>query len=375
MNAEGNATMKWKKDIEATRLARKMFSGYRPQVSTNGHQFIVKDTPFGCLEFMHLGPPGFLVAAERPPAGGSAGFKGRLTPDIEQHLARHRLVPWRVVNTHDFTRALMLLTAPDGTRDEESPLSAYLRELPKPGKLVGQARARICERLAALTQAARDGDPVPGICGPRGVGKRTVIGAAAQALGRITVELPLARILVVDRILSTTHELLLEFLLVAQKQFDRQRDLLILSNAELLASHLSRVQQRFILREISRLPAVLLSDASDITMPGTITLTCPGLTNEDAARLLRLTGIRSIVPSALAALCRACLQEGNRINPARLLYMIRIGQALLRPAGDSTRTPRAVFPDDAMAGITTFRAAKHHQGDDGNTDDKESWHG
>jgi len=359
--------MAWETDAAATVAARNAFAplGCEPTVKRNGRQFLVEKTPLGRVEILSF-PGHVLVAVQRPPAGGAAVAVEALPPDIRRHVAQNRLQPWKLYSTPscDLTLILSELAgSPQGSGDAATgaPASAepwcpYVRRLRREGELVGESRRGLADQLQGLLAAQGEGSPVPALTGPVGVGRRSVVAAAAAELKLDAAELPLDRVFLVERFLQTPPELFLEIVLAAGQSIGG-RGLLVVSDAHLLA-HLDESHRRHALRELTRLPhAVLVSDsASGVDVPGVAAMACPGLGAREARRLVGLAheGLQVADP-AMEMLCRAAFMPGVGVVPVRLLYMVRLGLSLVK--GREGLGASTFSPDDAAPAICLARQA------------------
>ncbi len=352
--------MKWRVDDIATRAAEDLFRGYKPQVQTNGHQYIIAPTPYGRIELVPIGGK-FLVAAESPP-GGARLDPSVLSGDLASHLKDNHLHPWRIVRGRRILSVLPELARTASPKEEEPESTAwspYVRDPGKARKVIGQARKTLVRKLAGLVVSQLPGCPVPALAGPFGVGKHTLALAAADLLELLPVELPLGRLLG-NRMLATPQEMLLDTILAGTPFLTGCASLLILSDAELLARLPQRDRFQALL-ELGRLPHVLLlatvEDASTVEMPQVIGITCPGLKGHAETLELLKTEQPDLRPvdSAIRAICRESRVQGVGIVPARLLFLARLGHTILDP--DNPSRNQDLFPDDASAAIGVARRA------------------
>lgn len=361
--------MKWSKDIELTKIARRWLRDDRTTVYTkNGHYFADK-SPYGQLELLSVGQAGFLVSVSDPPDDRRVHVD-RLPKGLPDQLSKRGLTPWRVIPHTDARKVLLALAnneelpADEGEApvvDGEQVFSVYVRPLDEAVPLIGERRHQVAGELAALTRAQSPEGPLSCLFSPRGAGRHVVTATALTILGRKGLELPLSRILLVDRIFQTPMELLLEILMAAQAVMTEDQ-VLVVSDAHLLAV-LSPTKRQQVLGELRRLPGViLLAETSGNEMEladDIIALPCPGLDGpEDAKALLDVAYpkiVKILVPQALAAACRGVRVEGFGILPARFLYVVRLSSAMVDPTGDAM--PVSLSPDELQPAIRVANQA------------------
>ena len=353
--------MKWQVDMKATRAVADLFKDFAPTVRKNGGQYLVEPSPYGQMELIPLRKGLFLVAAESPPAQTPDVDLALLPRELVRHLSRNRLRPWKLVRGGEASEVLRNLVRGGESSDADDVQAAwspYTCDIAERGTLVGQARLRVAEHLAAVISAQGDDGPVAALAGPRGVGKRTLTVAAAGMLGLSPIELPLQR-LFVERILQTPLELFLDTVLAATAVMGDD-ELLVVNDAEVVARFAPR-HRRQMLVELSRLPNVVLllnsDDLAAMRMADIVTLSCPGLADvEEARELLEASspGLTLEGP-ALEMVCRASSMGRLGIIPARLLHLVRLGQLLVDPREPS---PSGSFsPDEAAPAIEMARQA------------------
>jgi len=348
--------MSWTIDPHATRVAAELFKPHRPVVKRNDSQYVIEATPYGRVELISLPGGHFLAAAESPPLALPAVEQARLSRDLLGHLQRNRRLQWKVVLGGDAAEALHHLLQYDPPGDGKPRLLTWLPyacKLIQRGKLIGRARLPVAEQLAATIRAHKDGDPLPALVGPPGVGKRVTLLAVAERLDMSAVELPLRRIFT-DRILQTPMECFLDTVLVAAK-YAAEDDLIAVSDADLTTSLPPNSSQQAML-ELSRLPnvALLTSSGSWATekTPGVVPIACAGLADMgEASGLLAIEEPSlAFVGPALSMICRAASLPGVGIIPGRLLYLARLAKSLT--AYDDSSRPQSLSPDEVAPAIS-----------------------
>jgi hypothetical protein len=366
----------WNKDSEMTAAARKWFHNEKTTVYTKDGHYVADKSPYGRLEMLSVGQEGFLVAVSDPPDDRRVEDY-RLPDGLGAQLQERGVTPWRVIEHTDARKAMLTLATPEEHPDNgsEAPsatgqqaFSMYVRPLDEPVGLVGESRFETARQLAALIKAHTNRAPLACLAGPRGVGRRVTTSVALEMLGRTGIELPLNRMLLVDRIFQTPMELLLETLMSAQALMT-ENEVLVVSEAHLLAA-LPPMSRQQVLGELKHLPGVvLLAETCNNEMElaaDIIALTCRGLDGPaEVKALLDVTYpkiVKILVPQALAAACRGACIEGFGILPARLLYIIRLSSTLVNPAGDAL--PVSLSPDELLPAIRMANQA--WEIDDGN---------
>ena len=360
--------MQWRTDKQATQKARALFDGHRPTVYSNGSQYVVQHTPYGRVELLPLQQgKQLLLAAETPPDQGTRAVPP-LSPEIMEHLSRNHLMPWRVLPRQEIGDLLMHIAHPDapvqddGDGVESASLLGAMEPTPP---LVGEERRRLAERLGPLIAARRRDDPLPWVTGMAGVGRHTLVGETARRLKLRPRELRLNPIMV-DRMLATPQESLVDTLLVACSQLT-VGDLLVVSDAELIAV-LPSAQRRPAIAELARVPrVVMLADAGTPIrgrLPNTIVVNCPGLRRREEARALIVQQWPDLKleDAALTVLLRTSTVRSVGVLPSRLLYLLRLSRVL----PDRGRAPQwdGVCADDAAAATAMTRPAWEQTGDD-----------
>jgi hypothetical protein len=346
--------MTWQEDIEITRQVRPLL-GAETTALRRGQSLRFENTRYGRVEAIRVAA-GFLLAAEHPPAGQMQ--MDRADRHLSAYLARWDLKPWKLVSGGTLTDLLAALREAGPADAAGGPKwCAYAMAVAgEPPPLIGPARRRLCDELRALLEAAEPGAPLPLLRGPAGVGRHTVAAHVARAMDLEPVELPLRR-LVINRVLSTPTELMLEVLIAGQACLG-ERHLVLLSDAELLAALPGSSRQ--LLAEAALLPNVLLLAADDAAarMPADVAaLDCPGLADAgEAAELIAAHFGGNVVAAdaALAIAARAALAPGAGILPGRVLYIVRLASAM-RGAGGEKCGP--LCPDDVIAAVRTARQA------------------
>jgi len=333
--------MEWEPDAESTAIARTVFAPLKcqPVVHRNGRQLVITRTPFGRIEILPV-ESRLLVVAERPPCDAPGFDPARCPPNVRQHMVANGLRAWKHYHgPHpDLSSVLSDLlrcgSGGDGGAEEFSPL---LCQAPPAVEVVGEHRQRTVDQLVSLLRAHRLRAPVALVRGRRGSGRRTIAAAAAARLGLVARELPLSRLLLVDRILQSPLELFLDVVMCAGKAMG-SRDILIVSAAQLLA-RLIADKRRFILDELSRLPNVVLIVDSDnySEISCVVHLNCQGLTDtQQATRLLDLTWPSvSLSDEALKTFCDAANVPVDGILPGYLLFLVNLALTAAEPRGDS----------------------------------------
>lgn len=353
----------WRTDSRATHAAREAFPEHAPRVFRYGDgQFLLTPTPFGRMELIAV-REGYLVAVEHLPDGDDAA--SREAPPLPEPLARHLsangLRVWKTVPSREPAEVIRSLgaggTAPpkpqaDGRGGVWSPL---LLPLAAPGRAVGEVRQARAQAVASLLAARGPGDPLPGLVGPEGVGKRTLLAGLAAEHGWAAIELPLRRVFL-ERVFQTPIECFLELLLAAAGRLG-EKDLLVVSDAEMLAGA-PEPRQRHIVAELSLLPRVCLA-ARPVGAPppyGVVAMSCPGLDGpEEVAALLaaELPDVR-FEGAGLGLLARAASLPGAGVVPGRLLYLVRLAVALFE---GEEGAPVVLAPDEAARVIGLARSA------------------
>ena len=342
--------MSWTIDHQATRDATDLFEDGAPIVKRNGRQFLVERSPYGQIEFIPLRRGLYLAAATSPPQGSSPVDIASVSAGLASHLRRNNLKPWQIVHGQEISEVLRNLILGQPAEDDSmkvAPWSPYVLIPKARGKLIGEARLQVAQQLAGLVRAgSMDTNPLAALSGPPGVGKHTVTEDAAKRLGLSLVELPLGRLLI-DRVFQTPREVFLETIMAAQESLNEE-ELLVVSDAEFI-SLLPSPHRHQALLELSRLDHVVLltNDQTLLQTADVVVLTCPGLAGTDEMlELLEASEAKlEIVGSALETTCRAAFVPGVGVIPARLLYLLRLGQALLGSTG--TLASGTFSPDDA----------------------------
>ncbi len=366
--------MSWKTDIRATKAAREAFPRHAPRVLCDGRQYLLNPTPFGRIELVGLSG-GFLVAAENPPRPSMD--LANLSPKLLRHLAGHGLRPWKIVQGDDHAEVIRSLSGPplpedEGLPEPPEPWSPYVCPLETSAELLGESRFRCCEQLAGLMETQRFPGPVAQLVGIDGIGKRTMAATMARWMGwSICGELPLARLLI-ERMLQTSSELLLDTLLAAGEVLG-PADMLVVSDAELLTT-LKR-DRLPVLRELARLPhVVLLSRPSAMGMDNVIPLVCPGLESVEDARAMVADQHPELefIGAGFDLLVQAASVHESGIVPGRLLYLVRLAKAFLSdrqkdisaeegpcPVGVGENKSKIVLaPDEVSSAIILTRPAR-----------------
>lgn len=352
---------------EASHIARETFPACDPQVFSYGdEQYLLKNSPYGTLALIRTEKTVYLVAAERP-AGGVLDPKF-LDSHILAILQKKGLTAWKLVRAASINEAIRALSgnSADVPLAPEEPRlwSPYLSVLPEgAGTLLGAQRLHVLELLRATVPAAAGSAsrPLPLVCGPDGVGKRFVAAKLRATLGGAGFEIPLSRLLV-DRIFSTQHEMLLDTLLAAAAHTLPQ-DLLVLSDAELLSDFSEYACER-ILDEAGRVGRVLLL-ARRVPGPSCrrlLVFPLPGLRADEAAALVREEHADvSFSGAALDLLIQAATVPEAGVLPGRVNYLLRLALNMVE-AGTGTR--KVLAPDEVAEVIRLSRPAWRHAPED-----------
>lgn len=354
--SEQDSRVKWRLHTSGTRLVRRLLGPeYSPCVRSLRTQYEISDTPYGRLALIKVRDADvFIVAAEDPPFDGQEVVGPLLGPEIRSYLEQQGLQPWRLERGASVEDAIFGLSAywsnPDGEEGEgpEAPVafSPYLCEMEKAPEILGANRQLTVRRLAALVaaQSPRASFALPVLVGDRGIGRHSMAAAAAEAIGRRAIEMPLRR-LVAPRFLQTPEDSILSFLLKAQRALGPQ-ELLVVSDAHLLGRRGSLAEA---FEEALRLGGVVLLAREEpgserIDLPRLV-LPCHGLSAASARQLVRERfPKRRFAEGVLVTLMRLAASDGG-VNPGRLLYLLSL-------TGDAS----PVYPDDiAMARFTAER--------------------
>jgi hypothetical protein len=150
----------WKRNPLITQGAQRAFPNQAPIGYSRGDNALLENTPLGRIEIIRLhsaaGGGLYLVAAQHPPSDLDASQS--LSPELEDHLRRYGLRPWKSAQANSVLDVIQDLGRPEskGRTEVENHWSPFCIEMPAGPEIIGRDRRYLVDVLAAMVRSVTD---------------------------------------------------------------------------------------------------------------------------------------------------------------------------------------------------------------------------